>query len=205
MDSRRSFLLKSAGLALTSWLRAQQPFDSLPASAWTNARRNGLIMIHRETPAELFSQARISKPDEPGEPLTVAGRVFAPDGRTPAAGITVYAYNTDAEGYYGANRSEYPPRIYGWMKTDREGRFELRTIRPGRYPNMRVPSHVHFELWGAGYPLQSGGAVQLAEDSYLTAEMIADDAKLGKFHTIREVRGGRCEYEMRLGRDCTFR
>jgi protocatechuate 3,4-dioxygenase beta subunit len=205
MDSRRSFLLKSAGLALAGRLQAQQPFDSLPASAWKNARRNGLIMIHRNTPSELSSLAHITAPGEPGEPLVVAGQIFRPDGRTPAAGVTVYAYNTDAEGYYEANRTEYPPRIYGWMKTDGEGRFELRTIRPGRYPDMRTPAHVHFELWGGGYPLQSGGAVQFAGDSYLTADMLADDASLAKFRTIREVRGGRCEFQMRLGSECTFR
>jgi protocatechuate 3,4-dioxygenase beta subunit len=199
MDSRRSFLLRSARLALASRLKAQQPFDSLPAGVWKNARRNGLIMIHRETPSELFSHAQIAAPGEPGDPLVVAGQVFAPDGRTPAAGVTVYAYNTDAEGYYGANRIEYPPRIYGWMKSGAAGRFELRTVYPGHYPNMRVPAHVHFELWGGGYPIQWAEAVQFAGDSYLTKEMLAEDDRRGQFRTVREVRGGRCEYQMRLG------
>src|SRR5579872_4756629 len=128
MDSRRSFLLKTAGLALASRLKAQEPFDSLPAALWKNARHNGLIMIHRDTPAVLQWRTRITAPAEPGEPLTVAGQVFAPDGVTPAPGVTVYAYNTDANGCYGENRAEYPPRIYGWMKTDAAGRFELQTI-----------------------------------------------------------------------------
>ena len=135
----------------------------------------------------------------------VAGQVFAPDGRNPAAGVTVYAYNTDAEGYYGANRAEYPPRIYGWMKTDRAGCFELATIHPGRYPGMRVPSHVHFELWGGGYPMQWAEAVQFAGDSYLTADMPAEDAQRGKFRTIREIRQGRSEYQMRLQTTSNYR
>jgi len=204
MDSRRSFLLKSAGLALASRVKAQQPFDSLPASVWKNQRRNGLIMIHRDTPAQFLSQTQIAAPGEPGDPLVVAGQVFAPDGRTPAPGVTVYAYNTDAEGYYGAGRAEYPPRIYGWMRTDAAGRFELRTIRPGRYPNMRVPAHVHFDLWSGGYPMQWAEAVQFAGDSYLTAEMLDEDAKLGRFHTIREVRNGRCEYQVRLRSESNY-
>ena len=205
MDSRRSFLLKTAGLALASRLKAQQPFDSLPASVWKNARQNGLVMIHPETPSELLSHARITTAGEPGKPLLVAGQVFAPDGRTPAAGVTVYAYNTDAEGYYGANRAEYPPRIYGWMKTGAAGRFELRTIYPGRYPNMRVPAHVHFELWGGGYPIQWAEAVQFAGDSYLNAEMLEKDAQLGKFRTVREVRQGCCDYQMRLQTESNYR
>jgi protocatechuate 3,4-dioxygenase beta subunit len=63
--------------------------------------------------------------------------------------VTVYAYNTDAEGYYGENRAEYPPRLHGRMKTDGDGRFELR-ILPGTYPEMRVPAHIQSSLWGAG-------------------------------------------------------
>lgn len=205
MDSRRSFLLKSAGLAFASRLHAQQPFDSLPASVWKNARRNGLIMIHRDTPRELSWRTRITAPGEPGQALVVVGQVFAPDGRTPAADVTVYAYHTDAQGYYGANRTEYPPRIYGWMKTDAGGRFELSTIYPGRYPAMRVPAHVHFDLWGGGFPMQWAEAVQFAGDSYLMPAMLAEDAKLGEFHTVREVRDGRCEYRIQLKTASNYR
>ena len=189
---------------------AQEPFDSLPASLWKNARQNGLIMIHRDTPGQLSTSTKITRDSEPGVPLLIAGQVFAPDGRTPAAGVTVYAYNTDADGYYGVNRAEYPPRIYGWMKTGADGRFELRTIRPGRYPAMRVPAHVHITLWGGGYPIQSPPEVQFAGDSYLTAEMLAEDARLGAFRSVREWRRGkdgiaRCDYQARLQRETTFR
>ena len=124
--------------------------------------------------------------------------------------MTVYAYNTDAEGYYGVNRAEYPPRIYGWMKTDAAGRFELRTIYPGRYPNMRTPAHIHFEMWGGGYPIQWGESVQFLGDSYLTPQMLADDARLGDFRTVHEVRRNDaaillCEHRIRLQNETTFR
>src|SRR5579871_3049246 len=135
MNSRRGFLLTTAAaLAAARTLHSQDdPFAAISPSLWKNARQNGLIMIHRDIPAHIYSSAQIISNDEPGDRLTVSGQVFAPDGRTPAAGVTVYAYNTDAQGYYGAHRAEYPPRIYGWMKTDAAGRFELRTIFPGRY------------------------------------------------------------------------
>ena len=29
------------------------------------------------------------------------------------------------------------------MKTDREGRYQFRTIRPASYPNGRAPAHIH--------------------------------------------------------------
>jgi hypothetical protein len=67
--SRRRFLrtLASFGTAIgTSHLiagrrAAQEPFDSLPASVWRNARRNGLIMIHRPTPSYPSWRAEIAR------------------------------------------------------------------------------------------------------------------------------------------------
>src|ERR1039458_8660758 len=69
---------------------------------------------------------------------------------------------------YGENRTEYPPRIYGWMKTNAAGGFELRTIHPGCYPGMRVPAHVHFVLWGGGYPLQWTEELKFEGGRYIT-------------------------------------
>jgi protocatechuate 3,4-dioxygenase beta subunit len=187
---------------------ADEPFDSLPPGVWKNARKNGLIMIHRPAPGEITPQAQIVKNPEPGDPLIVSGSVMAPDGQTPAGGVTVYAYNTGADGYYGENRTEYPPRIYGWMKTDAEGRFELRTIHPGCYPGMRVPAHVHFVLWGGAYPLQWTEELKFAE-RYVTQTLVAEDAQLGEFRTIQRLSRGddgvfRCGFQIRLRRESNF-
>jgi hypothetical protein len=158
---RRRFLLAAA----SAWTMRAKPaldaFDSLPQSVWKNARQNGLVMIHRPAPDGLASRTQIVSPQESGSRLTVEGLVFAPAGSTPVDGVTVYAYNTDADGYYGENHAEYPPRLYGWMKTDVSGRFILDTILPGHYPDMSVPAHVHFSLWAVGYPPMGGrSAVQ---------------------------------------------
>ncbi len=127
------------------------------------------------------------------------------------AGVTVYAYNTDAEGYYGEGHAEYPPRLYGWMKTDAEGHFELLTILPGSYPGMHVPAHIHFLLWGAGYPLQWVEELRFEGDRYLTSEMLRTAAEEGLFRTIQPlVPGGadgalRCSFRVRLHSTCNFR
>jgi len=153
-SNRRQFLGLAAVALAAGRLEAEEPFDSLSFRVWRNARDNGLIMIRRPAPSQLSWRTQIARDEEPGRRLIVTGEVLAPEGMTPAAGVTVYADDTDAEGYYGENRAEYPPRLYGWMKTDADGRFELRTILPGSYPGVRVPAHIHFSLWGAGYPLQ---------------------------------------------------
>ncbi len=63
------FFCKPQRLGAASRLRAQQdPFASLPASVWKNARQNGLIMIHKETPSQLSWQTQIVSAKEPGDP-----------------------------------------------------------------------------------------------------------------------------------------
>ncbi len=214
--SRRCFLQKVTsmgaaigGLAFTAPAQEDHdPFDSLPKRAWERARNNGLVMIHRPAPAVLSSRTEIVSKDEPGKRLIVEGQVLTPDG-TPAAGITVYAYNTDAAGYYGKNHKEYPPRLYGWMKTDAEGRFELHTILPGSYPGMHVPAHVHFTVWGQGYPPQWVEELRCRGDPYITPRMLAEVAGQGDFSSIQpltQTQDGvlHCRYKFRLQRQTNF-
>jgi protocatechuate 3,4-dioxygenase, beta subunit len=215
--SRRRFLQNATwtgiaigGLALNaSGSDRRDPFDALPKSVWERARNNGLVMIHRPAPEVLSSRARIVPQGEPGKPLIIEGQVFTPDGTAPAEGITVYAYNTDAEGYYGADHKEYPPRLYGWMKTDGEGRFELRTILPGHYPGMQVPAHVHFTVWGGSYPPQWVEELRFEGDRYITPAMLAQAAGKGEFSSIQPLThtdGGvlHCRFKIRLQRKTNF-
>ena len=122
-------------------------------------------MIRHPEPEGITSRAELVSAGETGDRLVVAGQVFREDGKTPAPGVTAYAYNTDAQGYYGENHTEYPPRLYGWMKTDVSGRFEMLTIKPGRYPGMKVPAHIHFSFWGGGYPPQWSEELRFEGDS----------------------------------------
>lgn len=210
MQAAAGFLASTFGLFVATGQDQTDPFEALPASVWKNRRRNGLIMIHRPPPTPLSSSTQIAGDNEPGRRLVIEGRVFAPDGRTPAQGITVYAYNTDAEGYYGADHKEYPPRLYGWMKTDVAGRFELRTIYPGHYPGMHIPAHVHFTVWGKRYPPQWAEELRFEGDPYISKEMLAEAAERGEFSTIRPVtvtEGGdlQCSYNIQLLTESNFR
>jgi len=64
--SRRQFLRQATwlvpalgALRLGARPSADEPFDSLPASVWKNARDNGLVMIHRPAPVDLSWQTQI--------------------------------------------------------------------------------------------------------------------------------------------------
>lgn len=109
----------------------------------------------------------VAPPDEPGEPLIVRGRVFAPDGETPVPGVVLYVYQTDAQGHYRRSLLR-TPRLRGWVRTDQAGRYEYRTIRPGSYPSRRAAAHVHVQLWGAGYEPQYSTDLLFADDPLLS-------------------------------------
>lgn len=96
-------------------------------------------------PARLTSVERIAPASESGTPFLVKGLVVDASGK-PAANAEVFAYHTDRTGLYAAPGAADPWRLKGWAITDAQGRFELRTIRPGPYPNANIPAHVHVHV-----------------------------------------------------------
>lgn len=93
--------------------------------------------------------------DEPGPRCVAHGRVVDAEGR-PVAGAELYVYQTDARGWYAAEAphigvnsgDQRHARLFGVVRTDADGRYELRTIRPGGYPRTDLPAHIHFEVKG---------------------------------------------------------
>jgi protocatechuate 3,4-dioxygenase beta subunit len=159
-------------------------------------------------PNDVASTSIIAGLSEPGERLIVSGQAFAPDGVTPAAGVIIYAYQTDATGQYH-NDANRIARLHGWAKTDAAGLFEFSTIRPAPYPNRSVPAHIHFHAWGGGYPLQWTDDLKFAGDPLLSARDIAESQALGEFANIRPVNRGsdggwHCTIRFRLRRETNY-
>ncbi len=83
-----------------------------------------------------------------GETLKVSGTIYKADGKTPADGIILYLYHTDAKGIYPseANSKGWEGRhgkLRGWLKTGEDGKYEFTTIRPASYPNTSIVQHIH--------------------------------------------------------------
>ncbi|MBA3513120.1 MAG: intradiol ring-cleavage dioxygenase [Pyrinomonadaceae bacterium] len=114
---------------------------------------------------------------EPGEPLIVSGTIYAPDGRTPLEGINLFVYQTDATGVYstsgGDNRST---RIHGLVRSNKQGRYEFQTIKPGSYPDSRNAAHIHAYVSGSGYPEYWIDEYLFEGDPFITS---ADRQKFG--------------------------
>ncbi len=101
---------------------------------------------------------KISTTGEPGKKIRVLGTVTDKD-NNPVAGALVYLYQTDAKGWYaagsphvGGNEGDMrQARLFGYVKTDAAGKFELHTIKPAGYPRSDLPAHIHVHVWAEGY------------------------------------------------------
>lgn len=123
-------------------------------------------------PARLASSTRLAPPAEPGEALRLSGIVRDADGRA-RPGIVVYAYHTDRGGRYPEDANLHGEaarhgRLRGWVRTDADGRYELRSIRPGGYPGESVPQHVHLHVIEPGRCTYYLGDVLFDDDPRLT-------------------------------------
>ena len=135
-------------------------------------------------PADVTNTGVITPAGEPGQRLHISGQVFAPDGITPVAGAFVYAYQTGADGLYQNDPTTRIARLHGWARTDDHGRFEFVTIHPGAYPGRQIAAHVHFHVWGAGYPLQWTNDLLFEGDPLLKLEAINEAREAGNFGNV---------------------
>lgn len=85
---------------------------------------------------------------EEGPKLVVSGTVYKRDGRTPAPGVVLYVYHTDATGKYRKTGAEKGwatrhGRIRGWLKTNERGEYRFYTVRPASYSKTGPAAHIH--------------------------------------------------------------
>ncbi len=130
---------------------------------------------------------RLAPAREPGKRMVVSGRLFATDGVTPLAGKHIGVYHTDASGNYGRDpRVPQWARLNGWLVTDPHGRFEIRTIRPGAYPQRNIPEHIHFVIETAhGY--DGSQELRFEDDPLVSRADVQTSRREGRFGQVRPV------------------
>jgi protocatechuate 3,4-dioxygenase beta subunit len=161
--------------------------ESAFASLHTTTRFHELMRDHARR-----SDITITLPKEPGEKLRVNGVVRDTAGK-PVAGAIVFAYHTDTRGYYNDLGMD-TPRIFGYMRTDAEGRYAFNSIRPAKYPDVGDEQHIHYEVTAAGYRelvTESG----FADDPFWKGKTLPARA----LKVTKDERGVfRCQFDMTL-------
>ena len=189
--NRRSFLRHgSALLAL--------PVLGLSALQLSSCTKNGLSItgtgLTDKSRPDVAWKLVMASEKEPGEPLVISGIIYTPDGRTPLEGINLWVYHTDATGHYsslsasgGDNRNT---RLHGRMRTNAEGRYEFRSIKPAPYPGRTNPAHIHAFVSGPGYPEYWIDEYLFEGDPFITEEMRRKASGQGTFSSILKLARG---------------
>ena len=100
----------------------------------------------------------ITAPDEPGKKIRVICTVKNEAGKA-VPGALVYLYQTDSKGWYAADAPHVQmnegdmrhARLFGYVKTNDQGQFELHTVKPSGYPKSDLPAHIHVHVTADGY------------------------------------------------------
>jgi len=134
----------------------------------------GCEAVFQGIPERIPQTARIAPIGEPGEAMVLRGRVTRRDG-SPASGIVIYAYHTDAKGIYPRGEgltgmAARHGRLRAWARTDAGGEYRFETIRPAAYPDGRTPAHVHLHVIEPGRNTYYIDDLLFADDPLLTAE-----------------------------------
>ena len=127
-------------------------------------------LIKKYCKAEVIS---IATDTIPGRKIKVIGTIKNTEGKA-VAGALVYLYHTDSRGWYAADAPHVSmnegdmrhARLFGYIKTDKDGKFELHTIKPSGYPQSDLPAHIHVHVDTDGY------------QSFITEFLFDDDERL---------------------------
>lgn len=97
-------------------------------------------------------RAELAPEGEPGDRLTIRGRVLGSAECEPLPGAMVDVWHASAEGFYYDMEGPTDPEAYalrGRVRTDEGGRYSFTTILPGHYRLTRTrwrPRHIHYRV-----------------------------------------------------------
>jgi len=170
--------------ALLKEVETQLKADTSVSQILTNKK---YLSIHPDTKfrelIEKFSSDKtlaIAPADEPGKKIQVICTVKNEAGKV-VPGALVYLYQTDAKGWYAADAPHVQmnegdirhARLFGYVRTNSTGQFELHTVKPSGYPKSDLPAHIHVHVNADGYRAY-GSEFLFDDDDRLVGEIRAN-------------------------------
>ncbi|MEO8209887.1 MAG: hypothetical protein ABI840_04970 [bacterium] len=129
-------------------------------------------------PENISSLLNIADSLEKGKRIIIKGQLLREDGTTPYNDVIIYAYHTDENGYYSKRGDEtgfqkWHGYLHGWCKTDSEGRYEIHSIKPGRYPSNNAPAHIHWAIKDSHGKMTYLNDFVFSDDSMVTGSYLS--------------------------------
>ena len=112
---------------------------------------DGCEIMYVGMPTEISSEHTSIGWTEGSQKLILTGKVYELNGKTPAPNIIIYYWHTDDKGLYSANnktpkKAKEHGKLRGWVKSDENGNYTIKTSRPAAYPNQDMPQHIHLSI-----------------------------------------------------------
>lgn len=150
-----SALLTEMGKKLTDHSLTVSKILSDPSYEMLHPKTAFRELIKKNAATEVLT---IAKNDEAGKKIKVTAIVKNREGQ-PIPNALVYLYQTDSRGWYAGDAPHVlayegdfrHARLFGYVKTDKNGSFELHTVKPSGYPNSDLPAHIHVHVVAEGY------------------------------------------------------
>ncbi len=111
----------------------------------------GCELMYVGMPEEIKSEHISIGWQEGNQKLIITGKIYETDGKTPAKNVIVYYWHTDDNGLYSSDsrtpeQAREHGRLRGWVKSDEDGNYKIKTSRPAAYPNDNIPQHIHLSI-----------------------------------------------------------
>jgi len=124
--------------------------------------------------------------------LLVTGTIFSLDRKTPAENVILYIYHTNRQGIYETKGNEqgWAKRhgyIRGWIKTGENGKYSFYTFRPGAYPDLKEPEHIHMTVKEEGKNEYYIDDILFKDDSLLTQSIINNCKNRGGSGIVKPI------------------
>ena len=111
----------------------------------------GCELMYVGMPKEILPEHTSIGWTEGNTKLILTGKVFQIDGKTPAQNVIIYYWHTDDKGLYSSNKqtpelAKVHGKLRGWVKSDVNGNYSIKTSRPAAYPSQDIPQHIHLSI-----------------------------------------------------------